>query len=81
MCPCELEAYDIFRSGYTFLDVRQMLWSYSDDSRDWPNVSRHTVLGYWRQLKLELWEHYGTFTCTCTEIQGAADYEYISNSV
>jgi hypothetical protein len=54
----ELAAYRAFRTGLTFADVRQMLWSCSDDPKDWPNVTRHTVLGLWRQLKLEMWERY-----------------------
>jgi len=54
----ELEEYQKFRTGLTFKDVRQMLWSYSDDSKDWPQVTRHTVLGKWRELKLAMWEDY-----------------------
>lgn len=52
----ELIAYRSFRTGLTFLEVRQMFWSYSEDPNDWPQVTRHTVLGLWRQLKLEMWE-------------------------
>lgn len=52
----ELKAYRRFRTGLSFSDIRQMLWSYSDDPRDWPQVSRHTVLGKWREIKLQLWE-------------------------
>jgi hypothetical protein len=54
----ELVEYRAFRTGYTFEDIRQMLWSYSDNPNDWPNVSRHTVLGKWREIKLEMWEHH-----------------------
>lgn len=50
--------YDEFRTGLTFYDVRQMLWSWSDDNRDWPHVSRHTVLGKWRQIKLAMYAEY-----------------------
>jgi hypothetical protein len=35
-----------------------MLWSWSTDNRDWPNVTRHTVLGRWRQLKLQMYAQY-----------------------
>jgi hypothetical protein len=54
----EFAAYQKFRTGFTFSDIRQMLWSYSDDPADWGHVTRRTVLGYWRQLKLEMWHNY-----------------------
>lgn len=59
MCECEQKAYRRFSTGYTFADIRQMLWSYSDDPKDWKNVTRHTVLGRWRELKLEMWYKLG----------------------
>lgn len=72
MCEEELKAYNSFRTGYTFFDIYQMLWVNSDDPKDWPKASasakdgikkkrtagrRHSVLGFWRQLKLEMWEN------------------------
>lgn len=53
----ELRAYNAFKTGYTFTDIRRMLWSYSDDPKDRPNITRHAVLGFWRQLKLEMWNY------------------------
>jgi hypothetical protein len=51
--------YDQFRTGFTFADVRLMLWSFSDDSRDWhPGVSRRTVLGKWREIKINMYDRY-----------------------
>lgn len=66
--------YKAFRTGLTFQDVYQMIWSYSDDSKDWPKGEasakmrkdgtkktsgrRHTVLGKWREIKLEMWYRY-----------------------
>lgn len=51
--------YDRFRTGFTFAEVRTMLWSYSEDPRDWPRgISRHTVLGRWREIKLEMYDRY-----------------------
>ena len=35
-----------------------MLWVNSIDPNDWPNVTRHTVLGLWHQLKLEMYREY-----------------------
>jgi hypothetical protein len=67
----ELKAYEAFRTGLTFQDVYEMIWSYSDDPRDWPKAPavpklkrdgkktagrRHTVLGKWREIKLAMWE-------------------------
>ena len=51
--------YQEFRTGFTFADIRQMLWSYSDDPRDWhKGVTRRTVLGKWREIKLRMWDEY-----------------------
>ena len=63
MDDVELQEYREFRTGLTFRDVRQMLWSYSDNPKDWPNVTRHTVLGKWWEIKLEMWHTYkgGTY--------------------
>jgi hypothetical protein len=47
--------YDRFRTGLTYNDVRQMLWSSNDDSSTWRHKRRGTVLGFWHQLKLALW--------------------------
>ena len=55
-CPyCELE-YGDFRTGLTYRDVYEMLWSGSEDPEDWTYKRRHTILGKWHQLKQELWE-------------------------
>lgn len=50
--------YEQFRTGLTFGEVRSWLWSPSPDPRDWPRVTRHTVLGRWRQHKRELYDRY-----------------------
>lgn len=51
----EKRAYNKFRTGLTFQDVRQMFWVFDEDPRTWKNVTRHTVLGKWRELKMEMW--------------------------
>jgi hypothetical protein len=50
--------YEQFRTGLTYRDVYQLLWSWSDDRRTWRHKRRRTVLGYWRQLKREMYAHY-----------------------
>ncbi len=44
-------SYAEFRTGLMFRDVYHML-----ATRKYRR--RHGVLGYWRQLKLEMWEEY-----------------------
>lgn len=51
-------SYKDFRTNLTFFDVRQMLWSYSENYKDWKHVSRHTVLGKWHELKLKMYAYY-----------------------
>jgi hypothetical protein len=43
--------YDDFRTGLTYHDVYMMLW-------DRKYKRRHTVLGKWHQIKLEMWDEY-----------------------
>lgn len=54
----EIEEYKKFRTGFTFKEIRQMLWSYSSNPRDWKHITRHTVLGKWHEIKLEMWNQY-----------------------
>jgi hypothetical protein len=57
-CPCCGLDYDRFRTGLSFAEIVGMLWVDSPDPRDWRYKRRNTVLGFWRQLKLEMWaEH------------------------
>ena len=52
--------YSDFRPGYTFAEIRAELRREQDLA--WANegrrmsVTRHTVLGRWRQRKLEAWD-------------------------
>ncbi len=53
--------YDQFPSGYTWGGVRQLLKQEQDDAYEagqYMFVGRSTVLGRWRQLKLEQYERY-----------------------
>lgn len=54
-CPfCGL-AYQDFRTGLTFQDVKSMFWVNDPDSATWKYKRRNTVLGKWHQIKQELW--------------------------
>jgi hypothetical protein len=47
-------SYNQFRTGYSWQEVREMVWGQSDDPSTWPLAHhtnrRHTVLGKWRQI-------------------------------
>lgn len=53
-CLCG-ETYDKFRTGLTFADVKGMMFTGSEDPKDWRQRRRHSVLGYWHELKIQLW--------------------------
>lgn len=53
-CVCG-QRYDEFRTGLTFRQVRRMMYVSSPDPRDWLNRRRRGVLGFWHQLKRELY--------------------------
>lgn len=54
--------YHKFRTGLTYQDVSDMVWSYQDDPATWPKAKatkrRPTVLGKWHQIKLEMYQEY-----------------------
>ncbi len=50
--------YHQFRTGLTYREVYHMLWSPSDDPKDWRYKSRGVILGFWHQLKMQLWARY-----------------------
>lgn len=52
-CGCDYEA---FRTGLTFGDVRRMMWRGDSDPSTWRQKRRRSVLGFWRELKLMLWD-------------------------
>lgn len=55
-CPnCGLK-YKDFRTGETFQTVKDSLWVNSDDPNDWKYKRRHTILGRWHMLKIEMWK-------------------------
>lgn len=56
-CACGC-AYDEFRLGLTFADVRRMLWDQPDPNRPgWFRQKRRSaVLGFMRELKIGMWD-------------------------
>lgn len=60
-CECEIE-YEEFRTGYTFKEIRRILLIDARRKYEITNqyvfISRHTVLGRWRQIKLEMWNQF-----------------------
>lgn len=50
--------YEEFRTGLTYRQVYQMLWSPSDDPRQWRYKRRGTVLGFWHEIKEQLYARY-----------------------
>lgn len=49
--------YSVFRTGFTFRDVYQMLWLEVEQNKR-RHITRHTVLGKWREIKLKMYEEY-----------------------
>lgn len=47
-------SYQEFRTGLTFATVRQMMFVGPDPST-WRHKRRHSVLGFWHELKQQLW--------------------------
>jgi hypothetical protein len=66
VCGC---TYEECKTGLTFADVRKMMWRASDDPKEWRQKRRRSVLGFWKELKLELWEQFHGF---CSEMEKAA---------
>ncbi len=50
--------YETFRTGLTFADVREMMMVGSDDPSKWRYKRRRSVLGFWHQIKQQMWQTY-----------------------
>lgn len=70
---CGLE-YNDFRTGMTFADVRALLWVSNSDPSTWRHKRRHTVLGLWREIKLNLWEQHLDMCGEIVEVDPVDDY-------
>lgn len=79
----DAEGYDEFRTGLDFGDVRRLLALEQRKTRDFtPDymfVSRSTVLGRFREIKLDMWEgrEPPSLDVTCEECRGVVDLEAI----
>ena len=70
-CPyCGFSYKRDLRTQQTFRSVKDLLWSYSTDPKDWQYKRRHTVLGKWHQLKMQLWNEH--IAC-CEALNAIAD--------
>ena len=73
MCECET-TYIQFKTGYTFTEIRRMLKIESErkfrERNEIMYVTRHTVLGRWKQLKTEMWNQFQKdikeYGCSCS---------------
>ena len=57
-CPACGQTYSQFRTGLTFAQVRQSLYSATEDTEQWRQKRRRSVLGHWRELKQRMFEDY-----------------------
>lgn len=58
ICPyCDFHYRDL-RTGYTYQNIYEMFWVYDDDPSTWRYKRRHTILGKWHQLKMEMWQEH-----------------------
>jgi hypothetical protein len=71
-CECEI-TYSEFRTGYTFKEIRHILKREAKrkyEKGEYMFITRHTVLGRWRELKLEMWNHFQSeidkYGCSCS---------------
>lgn len=53
--PEPLIAYADFRTGRTYREIYDEMRSHSEDRSTWRYRGRSGVLGYWRQLKLQMY--------------------------
>lgn len=67
--------YGEFRTGYRYKDVWEMLWSPDPDPRTWRYKRRHTVLGKWHEIKLEMWDNHLWICEQQAEYEAALDDE------
>lgn len=55
-CPSCGQTYRDLRTDLTFTLVRRMLFTAGPGP--WRQKRRHSVLGFWRELKLQLWAYH-----------------------
>lgn len=69
-CVCG-GTYEEHRTGLTFRDVRRMMFDQDDPNRQgwWRQKRRRSVLGFWRELKIHMWDQMHGY---CTQMQEVA---------
>ena len=50
--------YRSLRTGYTYAEVRMLLWVGDPDYSKWKYKRRNTVLGLWWSIKQSLWKQH-----------------------
>ena len=53
-----LIGYDEFRTGFTYSEIREMLFCDSPDPKQWRYKTRGVVLGMWHEIKLQMYNQY-----------------------
>lgn len=67
MCPaCGLKYADL-RTGFSYAEVFQMLWTPSPEPSDWREKRRGSVLGKWYEIKQGAWADH---LAQCSEVHG-----------
>lgn len=58
MCPgCGMKYRDL-KTGFTFADIVSMLWVDDPDPARWRSKRRNSILGFWHEIKLNLWREH-----------------------
>lgn len=71
--PCDQcgLAYKDFKTGFSYQDIFDMLWSGHDDPQFWRHKGRHQVLGLWFEIKRDMWKEHIEL---CQDQQGQEEW-------
>jgi hypothetical protein len=50
--------YEDFKTGFTFGEIRNLMFSTSEDPADWRPKRRGSVLGFWKETKEDMYREY-----------------------
>jgi len=50
--------YRDLKTGLSFAEVKKLMFDNEPDPKNWKYKRRNTVLGYWHELKKEMWDHH-----------------------
>ena len=62
--------YADFRTGFTYREVFGMLWVDDPDPSTWRQKRRASVLGFWHELKRDLWREHLAMCQPCEPFAG-----------